>query len=109
VKQIAPAVIGETWAISRGEKGPFTGGEHGPKRQGMVEKARILEYQALDLAAYQTMQEIKAERVLKNRRSYFDEALAPLHALVSSVRGHDERAAVIQRITSELWRGGPKK
>lgn len=103
IKQIAPASIGEHWSFTFEGKSLYTRGEHGPKRTGDLERDRA-PWVAEDQIAYQHDLDRKAEQKLKARRTEFDHALEHLRLLVLSVKGFDNRDALIRRIATELRR-----
>lgn len=107
-KQIAPATIGEIWRLSFDEKGAmYVSGTHKPQNTETFSANRE-QYVGEDAAAYQLHVELKADKILKNRETDFERALAPLRRLVTAVRTYDDRSALIRRIASELGRTPPK-
>jgi hypothetical protein len=69
--------------------------------------ALVLEWVGLDSAHYQHDVDRRMERRIKERKTEFDEAIAPLQRMVAAVRNHDDRAALIARVTATLWRRTP--
>lgn len=110
VKQLTPAQIGECFRFSLDDKSIYTAGEHRPVLLDNAPFApvstQIDEWIAADESAYQRQLERKAERAMKNRESEFELALAPIRRLLDAVQSHNDRGALIARITSELWRRG---
>lgn len=83
----------------------FTKGEHKPKFLGKIDdEEKIRKWVAEDRAAYQRDLERRTERKMKERQTDFQKALAPMKLLLATVKSHDDRAALINAITTELWR-----
>lgn len=108
IKQLAPATIGEVWAVTvTDDNKHYVGGPKGPKRaevQKTHDRKQVHEWVALDAAAYADNQTRLAEKKLAKRRTEFDRALEPLRNLVVACPTHEQRAFLINAIVSELWR-----
>jgi hypothetical protein len=106
-RQIAPATIGEQWIFKTNEAGTlFVGGAEKPTRTDVTSASKSIdEWSAADQASYQADLVRRFENKLANRKSQFDQAIEPLRRMCSSLNlSHGERAAFIQRVTTELWR-----
>lgn len=108
-RNIALAEIGERWVFA------FKGQTHTAelvhdmsvrprKITSTVTPYELKEWVAKDAAHYQHDVDARALRKYKTRETEFDKALAPLVRLVDAVGGHEDRAALIAHITSQLWR-----
>jgi hypothetical protein len=112
MKQLVPAQIGERFTFQfTATDSVVTRGEHGPKRighgldfDGRLDRKQVDEWIVKDEAAAQMKAEDKARREMKNRATEFERALEPLRRILSASRSHSDRAALISRITTELWR-----
>lgn len=103
-KQITPALIGEKWKFTYDDKDHiFTGGEHRPVKVDF-EETNLKKWVAEEQAAIQQDAERRANKKLEARLTEFQRRITPLKELVDAVKTYDERAAVIARITTELWR-----
>lgn len=104
-KQLIFAQPGEVILFKLADSGEVyvSGKDHGPKRTTKTTEHKTL-YVAEDQANYQMWMEAKADRRMKEEETDFDRALKPLRNLIAQCRFHDDKAALINRITSELWR-----
>lgn len=82
----------------------YTAGQNAPKRVDAPESPDKAAWLAEHLAAKQRDAERKAAAAMKARPDDFEKALRPLRDLVAATRDHSVRAALIARITTELWR-----
>lgn len=107
-KQLAPAQIGEAWKFTRNkDEHILVSGEHKPIKLTMhVTRGPqpIDEWIATDAAHEQIAAERRMNAKLAKRKGQFEIALQPLKRLLDSLQYHDERAALINKIVSELWR-----
>jgi hypothetical protein len=106
-KQIAPASIGEQWIFKTNEAGTvLIAPTEKPTRTDVTSASKSIdEWTAADQASYQLDIVRRFESKLANRKDQFDQAIEPLRRMCSSRKlTHNERAAFIQRVTTELWR-----
>lgn len=99
------AMVGERFVLTQNaDKAILLKGPAAPKSVTGARSPMQKQWVAEDAAAQQRAADIRAEKKLKERRSEFESALEPLRLMVLSVKRHDDKAALIARITSELWR-----
>jgi hypothetical protein len=104
-RQLVPAMIGERYQFVLEDGKYVLTGENHPRLVSNEDAEKlVLQWVGEDQAAYQYVTDRRAERRLKERKTEFDRAIGPLHELVKAVPNHDDRAALISRITSVLWR-----
>jgi hypothetical protein len=105
-KRLAHAVVGERWEFYADDAGAIRlAGDKAPKRLDLIEDIeKIKEWAATDEACHQMEVTRRTDRKLAARRTHFDGAIEPLKEMVAKLRSHEERAAFIQRVQSELWR-----
>lgn len=107
-KRQAPAAIGEQWEFPVDEQGRLiTRRDCKPKLceyEDNPPEEDVASWNAADVAAYQEDITRKAHDRLARRETDFDKALIPIRRILNGARHHDERAAIINRITAELWR-----
>lgn len=102
-KNVAPATVGETWTFEMKDERTIT--TERPERVGIeATPERVSQWVAEEAAQQQIDANRRADKTLAERRADFDVALEPLKRLLSSVHQYELRAALIQRITTELWR-----
>jgi len=105
-KKLTSALIGERWEFQADSNGSLhTGVGKTPKQLDVIGDAdKIKEWTATDAANEQWEIGRRMERKLAARKTQFDEALRPLKEMLDKLHNHDDRAAFIQRVQSELWR-----
>jgi hypothetical protein len=105
-KRLAHSAIGERWQFQADDTGAIRlGGDKAPTQLNVIDDVqKINEWTATDEANQQLEIARRVDRKLAARKTHFDEALEPVKAMLKELRTHDDRAAFIQRVTSELWR-----
>lgn len=107
-KQLVPAQIGEAWKFTRTKEGNILiSGELRPVKLEMhVTRGPqpIDQWIASDAVHVQLDAEHRMNAKLAKRKGQFEIALQPLKRLLDALQYHDERAALINKIVSELWR-----
>lgn len=105
-KQIAPAVIGEIWQFTMHPSGGITiSGPDKPKQLRLTDSEhQVTQWIAESEACEQHAVGLKTDKILKARKSEFDKAIAPLKRMLDTLSYHNDKAAFIARVTSELWR-----
>lgn len=102
-KPLFPALIGEKWTIEKDEKGSVFL-KTAKRIQEPIDRETANEWEAEDVAHLQRDVERKFAAKLKNRETEFAKALTPIKTMCNGLKYHEDRAAFIQRVVSELWR-----
>ena len=110
-KQLAPAVIGESWEFTQNEKGDILiNVDNCPVQLShlSIPKDKVAEWEALSQSscAHDAYRRMKLK--LAKRRSQFDGLMQPLREMANTLSGNQERAAFIQRVVAELWQDQKK-
>jgi hypothetical protein len=100
------AQIGEQFTVTTNEDGSsvFTGGDRKPQLLPEQLHPDRVRWIAEDARAERELSEHRLKRKLDARPTELERALAPIRALLREKMPHRDRAALIQHITSELWR-----